>query len=139
LAQNSAVKKIDHIGISVRDMKKAKAMYVQLSGATILHEEFLEQEQLHVAFLQLGDTSLELLQPVNEDSNVGKFIAKRGEGIHHIAYEVADIRAEMARLKKSGFQLITEEPYMGARNKLVCFLHPKSTGGVLTELCQKQS
>lgn len=132
------MKKIDHVGIAVRDMERAKAMYVQLSGATVVHEEFLEQEQLHVAFLQLGETCLELLQPVTEDSNVGKFIAKRGEGMHHIAYEVADIHAEMARLKAAGFQLITAQPYVGARNKLVCFLHPKSTGGVLTELCQKQ-
>ena len=132
------MKKIDHVGIAVIDMNSAKALYEKLLGTKVFHEEYLERDKLNVAFLALGDTKVELLAPVDEGSTVAKFIARRGECIHHVAYEVTDIYAEMARMKADGFQLITEQPYVGAMNKLVCFIHPKSTGGVLTELCQKQ-
>ena len=132
------MKKIDHVGIAVSDMQAAKVRYEQLLQGKVVHEEFLERDNLNIAFFELGGTYVELLEPVGPDSPVARFIARRGEGIHHVAYEVADIRAEMKRLKQEGYRFTSEEPYIGARNKLVCFIHPASAGGVLTELCQKQ-
>lgn len=119
-------------------MQAAKVRYEQLLQGKVVHEEFLERDNLNIAFFELGGTYVELLEPVGPDSPVARFIARRGEGIHHVAYEVADIRAEMKRLKQEGYRFTSEEPYIGARNKLVCFIHPASAGGVLTELCQKQ-
>jgi len=131
------VKKIDHVGIAVYDIEMAKALFTQMLKAEVIHEEYYERDHIQIAFIGVGDTKVELLQPADASSSITRFLEKRGEGIHHIAFEVSDIQAEMSRLKSDGFKLLTEEPYIGAMHKLVCFIHPKSANGVLTELCQK--
>jgi methylmalonyl-CoA/ethylmalonyl-CoA epimerase len=128
--------KVEHIGIAVSDMKTAGTIYEKLLNTTIYKTERVEREGVETAFLQTGPNKIELLQALNDDSPIAKFIAKKGEGIHHIAFEVDDIVAEMQRLKQEGFVLLGDEPKPGADNKLVCFVHPKSAGGVLIELCQ---
>ncbi len=128
--------KIDHIGIAVRDLAAGNALYARLLGAAHYKIETVASEQVSTSFFQVGDSKIELLEATGADSPIAKFIEKRGEGIHHIAFEVADIRAEMARLEEEGFILLQPEPKRGADNKLVAFLHPKSSGGVLVELCQ---
>jgi methylmalonyl-CoA/ethylmalonyl-CoA epimerase len=132
------MKKIDHIGVAVKDIEKSKLLFERLFNKVPFHEEILETQQLKVCFFELGDTKVELIQPISEKSTVHKFLEHKGEGIHHSAFEVADIYAEIKRLKEDGFQPLTEQPYVGALNKLVCFFHPKTTNGVLVELCQKQ-
>ena len=130
------MEKIEHIGIAVKDIKAAGKLYEMLLNTTIYKIEDVGSEGVKTAFLQSGPNKIELLEATSEDSPVHKFIEKRGEGIHHIAFDVKDIEAEMKRLKDEGFILLNDKPKPGADNKLVCFIHPKSTNGVLIELCQ---
>lgn len=129
--------KIEHIGIAVKDLEASNALFGKLFNREPYKLEVVESEGVSTSFFQMGESKIELLEATNPNSAIAKFIEKRGEGIHHIAYDVADIRAEMERLKNEGFQLLNEEPKKGADNKLVCFLHPKGTNGVLVELCQE--
>ncbi len=131
--------KIEHIGIAVHDLKSAGITYEKLLNTIIYQTEEVVSEAVKTAFLQTGPNKIELLQALSDDSPIAKFLAKKGEGIHHIAFEVTDIKAEMARLKSEGFTLLNDEPKPGADNKLVCFVHPKSANGVLVELCQSIS
>lgn len=129
--------KVEHIGIAVRSLEASNALFTKLFGRAPYKEEAVASEGVITSFFQIGDTKIELLEASREESAIAKFIEKKGEGIHHIAYEVADIEAEMKRLAAEGFVLLNESPKPGADNKLVCFLHPKSTNGVLIELCQE--
>jgi methylmalonyl-CoA/ethylmalonyl-CoA epimerase len=131
--------RIEHIGIAVKDLAAAEELYHKLLGAPSYKREAVESEGVITSFFQVGPNKIELLESTRSDGPIATAIEKRGEGIHHIAYEVADIHAEMARLKAEGFALLNEEPKRGADNKLVCFVHPKSAGGVLVELCQEIS
>ena len=131
--------RIEHIGIAVKDLDKAEELYAKLLGTPSYKREAVESEGVITSFFQVGPNKIELLESTTEDGPIAKAIEKRGEGMHHIAYEVADIREEMARLKAEGFTLLSEEPKRGADNKLVCFIHPKSAGGVLVELCQEMA
>lgn len=132
------MKKIDHIGIAVKNVEQSNEIYSRLFDKPPFHQEILENLHLRVSFFELNDTKVELLEPLSEKSTVHKFLQNKGEGIHHVAYEVEDIYQEIERLKSEGFMPLTEKPYIGALNKLVCFFHPKTINGVLTELCQKQ-
>lgn len=131
------MKKIEHIGIAVKDLKTSNSIYEKLLGAASYKTEEVISENVLTSFFKCGDSKIELLQATNDNSAISKFIDRRGEGIHHIAFEVADIYAEMKRLRSEGFVLLNEEPKTGADNKLICFVHPKSTNGVLIELCQE--
>ncbi len=130
--------RIEHIGIAVKDLATAEALYTKLLGTEPYKREAVESEGVITSFFKTGPNKIELLESTRPDGPIAKAIEKRGEGIHHIAFEVADIRTEMARLKAEGFTLLNEEPKAGADNKLVCFIHPKSAGGVLVELCQER-
>jgi methylmalonyl-CoA/ethylmalonyl-CoA epimerase len=132
------MRKIEHIGIAVKDIAGAGMIYEKLLNTTVYKIEAVASEGVRTAFLQSGPNKIELLEPISTDSPISKFIEKRGEGIHHIAFDVEDIVAEMARLKNEGFVLLNETPKEGADNKLVCFIHPKSANGVLIELCQSK-
>ena len=121
----------------MKDLAAAEELYHRLLGTANYKREAVESEGVITSFFQVGPNKIELLESTRPDGPIAKAIEKRGEGIHHIAYEVADIRAEMARLKAEGFTLLNEEPKHGADNKLVCFIHPKTAGGVLVELCQE--
>lgn len=129
--------KIEHIGIAVSDLEKSNELFSKLFGQPPYKSEAVESEGVVTSFFKVGENKIELLEASNAESPIAKFIAKKGEGIHHIAFDVTDIRAEMKRLKAEGFILLNEEPKKGADNKLVCFLHPKSSNGVLIELCQE--
>ena len=129
--------KIEHIGIAVSNLQASGSLYEKLLNTTVYKIEDVPSEGVKTAFLQSGPNKVELLEATGDDSPIAKFVSKKGEGIHHIAFEVDDIRAEMARLKSEGFVLLSDEPKLGADNKLVCFVHPKSAGGVLVELCQE--
>lgn len=129
------MKKIEHIGIAVKSLDNSNALFAKLFGKEHYKIEAVEREGVKTSFFILGETKIELLESTNEESAISKFIEKRGEGVHHIAYAVDDIYAEMHRLEAAGFQLLNKEPLPGADNKLICFLHPKSTNGVLVELC----
>lgn len=131
------MRKIEHIGIAVKDLATSNALFEKLFAQSHYKVESVESEGVNTSFFQLGPNKIELLEGTHPDSPISKFIEKKGEGIHHIAYDVADIRAEMKRLKEEGFVLLNEEPKRGADHKWVCFLHPKSTNGVLIELCQE--
>lgn len=133
------MRKIEHIGIAVKSLGQANELFAKLFGEEHYKVEAVESEGVSTSFFKMGDTKIELLEASRPDSPIAKFIEKRGEGIHHIAFDVADIKAEMKRLQQEGFVLLNEEPKRGADNKLVCFLHPKSTNGVLVELCQEIS
>jgi methylmalonyl-CoA epimerase len=128
--------KIDHLGIAVKDLDAQIAIYRDQFGMVLEGTEAVPSQQVQVAFFKVGDSRIELLQSVTEDGPIAMAIAKRGEGIHHVAYEVSDIRAAMAEAKAKGMQPLSEEPRPGAHHTLVCFLHPKTTGGVLVELVQ---
>lgn len=128
--------KIEHIGIAVKDLEAANALYTTLLGAPPYKEEAVEGEAVLTSFFQTGESKVELLAATHVDSAIAKYIDKRGEGIHHVAFRVEDIRAEMKRLADQGFRLLNEEPKRGADNMWVCFIHPKSANGVLVELCQ---
>lgn len=129
--------KPEHIGIAVKDIEKSSELFTKLFGKKFYKMEAVESEQVSTSFFMLGETKIELLQATGTDSAIAKFIEKKGEGIHHIAFDVDDIYAEMDRLQNEGFELINKEPKKGADNKLICFLHPKTTNGVLIELCQE--
>ncbi len=129
--------KIEHIGIAVRSLKEAGPLYETLLGCKSYKTEEVASEHVITEFFKIGESKIELLEASSEDSAIAGFIAKRGEGIHHIAFAVENIVDEMARLKAEGFQLLNEVPKKGADNKLVCFIHPKSAHGVLIELCQE--
>lgn len=131
------MQKVEHIGIAVQNLQAAEQLYTQLLGVSPYKRETVESEGVTTTFFRVGETKIELLEATQPNSPIAKFIEKRGEGIHHIAYEVADIVQEIARLKSEGFTPINETPKRGADNKLVCFLHPKSTSGTLVELCQE--
>jgi methylmalonyl-CoA epimerase len=126
---------VDHIGIAVRSLAERLALYEAL-GLEVGGEEMVESEKVRVAFLPVSGTRIELLEPTGPDSPIASFIAKRGEGIHHICLRVDDIHAAMADLKAKGLQLLSEEPRLGAHGSQVCFIHPRSAGGVLIELLQ---
>ena len=127
---------IDHVGIAVSDLEKAINVYEKILNLPCIKTETVESEKVETAFFETGQSKVELLGPTSPDSVIQKFVDKRGEGIHHIAFEVDDIRAEMQRLKDEGFTLLNEAPKKGADNKLVAFVHPKDNHGVLIELCQ---
>jgi methylmalonyl-CoA/ethylmalonyl-CoA epimerase len=127
---------LDHIGIAVKDMAVANELYAKLLGYSHYKVETVTSEKVATSFFKIGDSKIELLEATDPDSPIAKFIEKRGEGIHHIAFEVANIEAEIERLEREGFVLLNKIPKKGADNKLVAFLHPKSAGGVLVELCQ---
>lgn len=129
--------RIEHLGIAVRDLEKAEETYSRLLGVAPYKREAVEREGVVTSFFQVGPNKIELLESTTPEGPIAKAIEKRGEGIHHVAFEVEDIRAEMARLKAEGFQLLSDEPKTGADNKLVCFVHPKSANGVLVELTQE--
>lgn len=131
------MKKIEHLGIAVKNLEQSINLYEKLLGVSCYKTETVESEGVTTAFFKTGENKIELLEATHAESPVAKFIDKRGEGMHHIAFDVDDIYAEMKRLKNSGFQLLNDEPKRGADNKLVCFIHPKSSGGVLVELCQE--
>jgi methylmalonyl-CoA/ethylmalonyl-CoA epimerase len=129
--------KVEHIGIAVKDIEASNALFAKLLGAAHYKEEIVESENVKTSFFKAGETKIELIAAIEGENAISKFIEKKGEGIHHIAYAVNDIRQEIKRLKSEGFIFVNEEPKRGADNKLVCFLHPKSTNGVLIELCQE--
>lgn len=128
--------KLEHIGIAVKDLEAGNSLYYQLLGKKHYKIEAVESEGVRTSFFKTGSSKIELLEATNENSPIAKYIEKRGEGIHHVAFEVKDIHAEMKRLQEEGFRLINDKPKRGADNKLVCFVHPKSANGVLVELCQ---
>lgn len=128
--------KLEHIGIAVRDLEVSIKTYETLLSTNCYKRETLESEGVITAFFQTEHTKIELLEATNEKSPIHKFIQKKGEGIHHMAFEVEDIKNEMSRLKKEGYRLLNKEPKQGADQKLVCFIHPKDSHGVLIELCQ---
>ena len=129
--------KVEHIGIAVRQLKESVPLFEKLLNTNCYKTETVESEQVVTAFFKTGDTKIELLESSSAEGVIARFIEKKGEGMHHIAFEVADIEAEMKRLKDEGFVLLNEKPKRGADNKLVCFLHPKNTNGVLIELCME--
>jgi methylmalonyl-CoA/ethylmalonyl-CoA epimerase len=130
--------KVEHIGIAVRSLADSIPLYEKLLNTTCYKTEEVTTEEVNTAFFKTGDTKIELLESISETGVINKFIEKKGEGIHHIAFDVTDIEFEMNRLKQEGFVLLSDTPKQGADNKLVCFLHPKSTNGVLVELCQEK-
>jgi methylmalonyl-CoA/ethylmalonyl-CoA epimerase len=130
--------KVEHIGIAVKSLAQSLPVFEKLLDSPCYKTESVDSENVNTAFFQKGETKIELLEPMKEEGAVSRFLDKKGEGIHHLAFEVEDIYAEMARLKEKGFTLLSEQPKPGADNKLVCFLHPRSTNGVLIELCQER-
>ena len=134
--QESSFYQIEHIGIAVSDLELANDRYTKLFGIPPYKTEMVESQGVITSFFRVGPNKIELLQGLNVDSPISKFIANRGEGIHHIAYAVDNILEEMERLKTLGFKILSEEPLPGADNKMVCFIHPKDAHGTLTELCQ---
>ena len=129
--------KIEHIGIAVKDLDLSCDHYEKLLNTNCYKRETVETEGVDTAFFRTGSNKIELLSATREDSPIAKFLEKRGEGIHHIAFDVTDILKEMERLQNEGFVLLNDQPKQGADNKMVCFLHPKHTNGVLIELCQE--
>lgn len=129
--------KIEHIGIAVKSLNESNQLFSKLFGKTHYKIEEVESEGVKTSFFKIGENKIELLQAIKSDSTIAKFIDKKGEGIHHIAFDVDDIEAEIMRLKNDGFIVLNETPKQGADNKLVAFLHPKSSNGVLIELCQE--
>lgn len=129
------MKQIEHIGIAVKSLDISIPLFETLLNTTCYKTELVESEQVNTAFFQTGETKIELLESILPDGVISKFIEKKGEGIHHMAFNVTDIHAEMKRLQEAGFTLLNQEPKKGADNKWVCFLHPKGTNGVLIELC----
>ena len=130
--------KIEHIGIAVKELAVSIPLFEKLLNSTCYKTETVDSEQVNTAFFKKGETKIELLESRTVDGVIAKYIDKKGEGVHHIAFDVADIHAEMERLKKEGFVLLNEHPKDGADNKLVCFLHPKGSNGVLIELCMEK-
>lgn len=132
------MRKIEHLGVAVKNMEESNQLFERLLGSGPYKEEVVETEQVKTSFFRVGNSKIELVQSLDEDGVIAKFIEKKGEGIHHIAFDVPDIRLEMKRLSEQGFKLLSDEPREGADNKLVCFVHPKTVGGMLVELCQNK-
>ena len=132
------MQKVEHIGIAVKSLEVSIPLFEKLLNTGCYKTELVETEQVMTAFFRQGDTKIELLESIDADGVIARFIEKKGEGMHHIAFDVDDIEAEMKRLQQEGFVLLNEKPKNGADNKLVCFLHPKSTNGILIELCQEK-
>lgn len=132
------IKKIEHIGIAVKNIEESNVLFKKLFGKAHYKVEKVESEGVSTSFFMIGETKIELLEATIENSAIAKFIEKKGEGIHHIAYEVDNLDEEMNRLKTEGFELIHQIPKDGADNKRICFLHPKSANGVLVELCEEK-
>ncbi len=130
------MKRLEHIGIAVKDLEASNELFAKLLGKKHYKIEEVASENVLTSFFKTGQSKVELLEGTSPDSAISKFIEKKGEGIHHVAFEVKDIKAEMQRLEKEGFRILNKEPKRGADNKLVCFIHPKSANGVLVELCQ---
>lgn len=131
------MQKIEHIGIAVNTLEEGEKLYESLLGVAPYKRETVASEKVATSFFRQGPNKIELLAPIGDDGPISKFLAKKGPGIHHIAYAVTDIKAEMSRMEDEGFKLLNAEPKKGADNKWVCFVHPKSAGGVLVELCQE--
>lgn len=131
------LQQVEHIGIAVKDLAASNEVFAKIFGVAHYKIEAVASENVNTSFFKVGTTKIELLEATAPESTIAKFIEKRGEGIHHLAFEVADIHAEMQRLENEGFTLLNKTPKRGADNKLVCFLHPKGTNGVLVELCQE--
>jgi methylmalonyl-CoA/ethylmalonyl-CoA epimerase len=132
------MQKVEHIGIAVKDLAQSIPLFEKLLNTTCYKTEVVASEQVTTAFFRQGETKIELLESVDPQGVIARYIEKKGEGIHHIAFAVDDIEAEMKRLQAEGFTLLNETPKPGADNKLVCFLHPKGTNGVLVELCMEK-
>jgi methylmalonyl-CoA/ethylmalonyl-CoA epimerase len=130
--------KVEHIGIAVKSLAESVPLFEKLLNSQCYKTELVESEKANTAFFQQGKNKIELLESTDPDGVIAKFLEKKGEGIHHIAFEVTDIENEMERLKEEGFVLLNEKPKAGADNKLICFLHPKTTNGVLIELCMER-
>lgn len=130
--------KVEHLGIAVNHLDTSIPLFEQLLGAPCYKTESVASEGVNTAFFKTGDTKIELLESSNPDGPIARFLAKKGEGMHHVAFEVEDIYAEMKRLAALGFELLSDAPKAGADNKLICFLHPKTTNGLLVELCQER-
>ena len=131
--------KPEHIGIAVKNLETSIPLFEKLLNTTCYKTEMVESEKVNTAFFKIGESKIELLESTTPDGVIARYIEKKSEGIHHIAFEVADIEAEMKRLQNEGFTLLNETPKKGADNKLVCFLHPKGTNGILVELCQEMT
>jgi methylmalonyl-CoA/ethylmalonyl-CoA epimerase len=131
------IKRLEHIGIAVKDLEASNQLFEQLLGVAHYKIEEVASEHVKTSFFKTGESKIELLEATAPESAIAKYVDKRGEGIHHIAFEVEDIHAEMERMREQGFRLLNEQPKRGADNKLVCFIHPKSANGVLVELCQE--
>ena len=131
------MKKIEHIGIAVTDINKSNALFSKIFGKENYKSEIVESEGVTTSFFQIGESKIELVSATNSESPISKYLQKNREGMHHIAFEVEDIEKEIKRLKKEGIRLLNDTPKKGADNKLICFLHPKDTNGVLIELCQE--
>tara|TARA_B000000437_G_C11658975_1_gene310675 strand:- start:699 stop:1100 length:402 start_codon:yes stop_codon:yes gene_type:complete len=131
------MKKIEHIGIAVKDIEASNKLFAKIFGKDAYKIENVESESVTTSFFQIGENKLELVAATNEDSPIAKYLTKNNEGLHHIAFDVENIFSEMKRLKQEGFRLLNDTPKKGADNKLICFLHPKDTNGVLIELCQE--
>jgi methylmalonyl-CoA/ethylmalonyl-CoA epimerase len=132
------MQKVEHIGIAVRSLSASIPLFEKLLNSSCYKIESVESEKVNTAFFKTGETKIELLEGMAENGVIAKFIENKGEGMHHIAFEVADIKVEMERLQQEGFVVLNQEPKTGADNKWVCFLHPKSANGVLIELCQEK-
>ncbi|WP_111670322.1 methylmalonyl-CoA epimerase [Algoriphagus litoralis] len=130
------MRKIEHIGIAVSDLEKSNELFARLLGKEHYKTESVDGEGVETSFFQVGETKVELLQASRPDSPIAKYLERKSEGVHHIAFDVEDIHAEVKRLKEAGFEILNETPKQGADNKIVVFLHPRSTNGVLVELCQ---
>ena len=130
------MEKLEHIGIAVSDMAKSNALFSSLLGSEPYKMEEVAAEGVRTSFFKVGDVKIELLEALNDESPIAKFLNKKGEGIHHLAFSVANIEESIVHFQNKGFELINQVPKRGADNKLICFLHPRSTGGVLIELCQ---
>ena len=131
------MEKIEHIGIAVSNLKLSVPLFEKLLNTNCYKTEFVQSENVNTAFFRVGDSKIELLESTDPQGVIARFIQKKGEGMHHIAFEVADIEAEMKRLRNEGFELLYEHPKKGADNKMICFLHPRHTNGVLVELCME--
>ena len=131
------MQKVEHIGIAVKDLSTSIPLFEKLLTSPSYKKEQVESEKVNTAFFKVGESKIELLESTEPTGVIARFLEKKGEGVHHIAFDVEDIAVEMDRLKKEGFELLNEQPKPGADNKLVCFLHPKNTRGVLIELCQE--
>jgi len=130
--------KIEHIGIAVKELQSSNTLFEKLLNASFYKEENVESEHVKTSFFKIGNSKIELLEGTSSESSISKFIEKKGEGIHHIAFDVDDIEAEISRLKSEGFEFINENPKPGADNKMVVFMHPKSCNGILVELCMER-